>query len=126
MSSDDEDDAQSWAKEQGFDVPLLAFQIRDDDFFDEGMFEEERRNAFDPKKWWKILELKSRHKTKFDKNFFIHMHKLHNMSTNSAGIERIFSTFGIVWTKLRNRLGAQKAASLVRTYRYLRSKRVHK
>ena len=39
--------------------------------------------------------------------------------SSSAGVERIFSTFGIVHSKLRNRLGADKAGKLVFIYKLL-------
>ncbi|KAI6648625.1 Transposase [Oopsacas minuta] len=40
----------------------------------------------------------------------------------SAGIERIFSTFGYIHSKTRNRLGIEKAAKLVFVYRILNMK----
>ena len=43
-----------------------------------------------------------------------------NLPSSSASIERIFSNFGIVQTKLRNRLGVEKAAKHVMCYRQLR------
>ena len=48
--------------------------------------------------------------------------KLLKMPSSSASIERVFSNFGLIQTKLRNRLGLQKAAKLVFCYRYLRGK----
>jgi hypothetical protein len=42
--------------------------------------------------------------------------------TSSAGLERMFSSFGLIHTKLRNRLGNQRVMKLVRTYAYLRDK----
>ena len=36
---------------------------------------------------------------------------------SSASIERVFSTFGLVHSKLRNRLGIEKAAKLVFCFR---------
>lgn len=36
--------------------------------------------------------------------------------------ERTFSSYGLIWTKLLNRLGADRAAYLVKVYRHLRSK----
>jgi hypothetical protein len=42
------------------------------------------------------------------------------MPCSSASLERIFSNFGTVQTKLRNRLGIQRAAKLVVCYRFLR------
>ena len=44
------------------------------------------------------------------------------MSSCSAAIERIFSNFGMVQSKLRNRLGLVKARKLVFCYRMLRGK----
>ena len=48
--------------------------------------------------------------------------KILKMPSSSASIERVFSNFGLIQTKLRNRLGLQKAAKLVFCYRYLRGK----
>ena len=45
---------------------------------------------------------------------------LHSTSASAACIERVFSTFGLVMTKLRNRLGIDKAQKLVFCYRMLR------
>ena len=42
------------------------------------------------------------------------------LPASSASIERIFSNFGNVQSKLRNRLGIDKAAKLVTCYRSLR------
>ncbi|XP_026678806.1 uncharacterized protein LOC113467068 [Diaphorina citri] len=39
--------------------------------------------------------------------------------SSSAGIERLFSTFGLVLSKIRNRLGTEKAARLVTIFRGL-------
>jgi len=38
---------------------------------------------------------------------------------SSASLERIFSTFGHVWSKQHNGLGPDKAEKLVKAYRYL-------
>ncbi|KAF0710561.1 uncharacterized protein FWK35_00025510, partial [Aphis craccivora] len=39
---------------------------------------------------------------------------------SSASLEHIFSTFGLIWNKLRNRLGHEKAAKLVKIHRFLK------
>jgi hypothetical protein len=44
------------------------------------------------------------------------------MPSSSATIERIFSNFGMIRSKLRNRLGLVKAGKLVFCYRMLRGK----
>ena len=46
--------------------------------------------------------------------------KLMSLPASSAAIERVFSNFGIIQTKLRNRLGVEKAAKLVLCYCFLR------
>ena len=38
--------------------------------------------------------------------------------SSSAGVERVFSEFGLIHTKLRNRLGVEKVAKLVFLYKY--------
>ena len=38
---------------------------------------------------------------------------LMNAIASSAGIERVFSPFGLVRSKIRNRLGVEKASKLV-------------
>ena len=43
-----------------------------------------------------------------------------HLPSSSASIEGIFSNFGVIQTKLRNRLGTQKAAKVVTCYRKLR------
>ena len=43
-------------------------------------------------------------------------------AASTANIERIFSTFGLVHSKLRNRLGIEKAGKLVFMYKILNSK----
>ena len=48
--------------------------------------------------------------------------QLLRLPSSSAAIERIFSNFGLVQSKLRNQLGLEKAAKLVMCYRQLRGK----
>jgi len=48
--------------------------------------------------------------------------KLLSLSASAASMEQIFSNFGLIQTKLRNRLGLDKAYKLVMFYRCLRGK----
>ena len=41
---------------------------------------------------------------------------------SSAGVERVFSSFGLVHSKLRNRLGVTKAGKLVFIYKVVNSR----
>lgn len=53
--------------------------------------------------------------------FCNYMVNLFSCPSSSASLERIFSTYGLVWSKLRNRLGAEKAEKLVKVYRSLKA-----
>ena len=65
--------------------------------------------------WWGALQ-----KYPFPEGFVDCMLQLQSACASSASIERVFSTFGHIHSKLRNKLGVQKAAKLVLCYRMLR------
>ena len=76
-----------------------------------------------PKKWWAYVKIKSaKREDPSLERFCILMIKLHSCPASSASIERWFrfSSFGFIWSKFRNRLGAEKAMKLVKIYRTLR------
>ena len=71
--------------------------------------------------WWSILATKLKaDSTIYDLAVFLA--KLHSVPANSAGLERGFSSYGLIWTKLRNNLSHQTAFKLVKCYRFLNSK----
>ena len=77
-----------------------------------------------PSNWWSLIEnrnSKSSGEEKLPAGFADHLRKLHCCPVSSGGIERIFSAFGLVWSAVRNRLGAEKAQKLVRVYRYYKT-----
>ena len=49
------------------------------------------------------------------------MEQVQSVPCSSASIERSFSTLGNVHSKIRNRLGVQKAAKLAKCYSLLKS-----
>ena len=66
--------------------------------------------------WWKgLLRISG-----FHQGFIQLMIHLHSCPCSSSSIERIFSNFGLIHSKFRNRLGVQRAAKLVMCYRMLR------
>lgn len=68
--------------------------------------------------WWKSLTLPDSEWP--DKKNFINLcEQLLTAIAATAGLERYFSTFGIVQSTLRNRLGNQKAGKLVFIFKYL-------
>jgi len=70
-------------------------------------------------KWWQVMEKKAEKSTSIPAEFCRLMRGLHSAPASSASLERIFSTFGHVWSTQRNRLGPNKAEKLVKAYRYL-------
>jgi len=68
-----------------------------------------------PLTWWSALE------KNLTKEMNDMVKQLFTSCASSAGIERIFSTYGIVHTKLRNRLGIEKSAKLVSVFKSLNS-----
>lgn len=71
-----------------------------------------------PITWWKsvpVLDADRPHK-----NTFLELcEQLHTAVAYTAGIERAFSSFGLVQSDLRNRLGNQKANRLVFMFKYI-------
>ena len=65
----------------------------------------------DPLTWWKSQA------SLLDENILSLVEQLHTARASTAGIERIFSTFGFVHSKIRNRLQTDKAAKLVFMYK---------
>lgn len=52
-------------------------------------------------------------------DFCTFLMKLHSCPASSGSLERTFSTFGLIWSKLRNKLGRDKVIKLVKIHRYL-------
>ncbi|KAJ8257170.1 hypothetical protein GJAV_G00182630 [Gymnothorax javanicus] len=74
-----------------------------------------KANNLHPATWW--LGMK---RFNLPEGFAAFALALQTATCSSASIERVFSTFSLVHSKLRNRLGPQKAAKLVFCYRMLR------
>lgn len=66
-----------------------------------------------PLAWWKSF------KDRFSSDFNKFITALYTSRASSASVERVFSTFGFVHSKVRNRLGVDKAAKLTFMYRVL-------
>lgn len=62
-----------------------------------------------PMEWWQVIG-------NLEPSFLSYVTQLMTAINSSASIERVFSTFGLVYSKLRNRLGIEKAGKLVFIY----------
>ena len=77
------------------------------------MFTEEVLQTISPLTWWESQ------KSVLQSNVMVLCRKILGAVASSAGVERIFSTFGFVHSKVRNRLGTAKAGKLVFLYKML-------
>lgn len=106
-----------------FIAPYIAFKIKDPVYFDPYMFRADVIRNFSAFKWWNYVKTKLNEKKPpmFEQmNAFIEfICKLHSIPGSNAGLERIFSTFSHVWTKLRNKLGPKNVDKLVKIHKAL-------
>lgn len=75
----------------------------------------------EPAKWWHIISKIISKSNKLITNEFCQlMIMVSSLPASSASIEWIFSNFGMIQTKLRNRLGNERAEKLVMCHRLLK------
>ena len=98
-------------------VALGAYKAKDKIVFP-GSLLQLTGKAKDRRYYWQYLE--SSVADQGAKKFCILMRSLLTCPASSAGLERLFSSFGLIHTKLRNRLGNEKVAKLVKVYTSLR------
>ena len=124
LSAEQENKAENWLQTAKPDyVPsFLAFKIKDSQLFPENMFNKDVIELYKdaPAKWWVLIERNTQKFKKLPDGFCTYFAQLLSCPPSSASIERVFSTFGNIWTKLRNRLGAEKAGKLVKIQRFLK------
>jgi len=131
LSAEQEELAEQWLLEMHpkFLPYLLKLKIKDSDIFPAIMFNEDILSKFSAKKWWHVIKQRVMKKTDNHndntatavKEFCEFLMKLHSCPPTSASIERIFSSYGLIWSKLRNRLGAKKAENLVKIYKFFKT-----
>lgn len=102
----------------------MTLSIEDTDAYPKAMLQKTVTDTLAPAKWWKIVEKKHQNTTKLATPAFCQlMTKISSLPASSASVERLFSTFGLVHTKLRNRLGNEKTEKLVMCHRTLRDQK---
>ncbi|CAH2090930.1 unnamed protein product [Euphydryas editha] len=83
-----------------------------------------------PLDWWKLLNLNTTdvrwEQWEHKKRFLNMCEQLLTAVASTAGLERTFSSFGLVQSKLRNRLGTEKANKLVYLLKRLNKSSVRK
>lgn len=119
LSEKQQEEARNWIAHRR--PELLPSVIRfsgQDELYPCSFFSPQVVAKLDAVTWWKNLKRVSKHNDIQElADVVIH---LHSCPASSASVERVFSSFGIVHNKLRNRLGVERAAKLVFCYRMLR------
>lgn len=117
LKAEEEELARQWIIneiDENFLILIINFKAQVDPF-PKSYFLESVRTSVKPHVWWSSL-------TAVDKKFTTFASHLQTCVASSAGIERIFSNFSFVQTKLRNRLGLETASKLVTCYKMLNFK----
>ena len=88
-------------------LAMVSYEVEDTERFPKAVFSKTIKSDMGPLKYWMFI---SRITTSSEgKHFFAEMMaKIFSLPPSSARIERIFSTAGLVQSKLRNRLGIEK------------------
>ena len=108
--------AKQWLRAKDPYTITIQFQAKaapfPDSFFDEVVVNGPAK--VQPLTWWRSV---GRQAPEIPASFIELMIQLHSAVASSASIERIFSTYGHVHNKLRNKMGMAKTEKLVLCYR---------
>ncbi|XP_073503756.1 uncharacterized protein [Phyllobates terribilis] len=107
LSAKEEELAMTWVSSNHPSLmpTIINFRAKGEPF-KKYMFAEDILRKVTPVNWWKSLK-------RLDLETVQVMISLLTAVASSAGVERIFSSFGLIHSKLRNRLGPNKAGKLV-------------
>lgn len=86
--------------------------------FQKYIFEDDFVNISTPIEWWRSQETDIK---QFNNEVFSEVELILTAKATTANVERIFSSFGLGQSKLRNRLGTEKCAKLVFLLKMLNS-----
>ena len=117
LSQTQVEQAKAWliSKSEDYLPAAIAFQAEAPPF--PATFFTPAARIMNPVTWWKAVGAQCRD---LPEGFTELIITLQSSVASSSSLERIFSTFGLVMTKRRNKLGLEKAQKLVFVYRMLR------
>jgi hAT family C-terminal dimerisation region len=106
---------------------ILHWEIEDTDYFDREVLETKLTESVTAVKWWKLMAKRvSQNCVSLDSQecaeFCMYIADLFQVPPSSAGIERMFSALGHIWTSKRNRLKPETAEKLCKSFKLLREK----
>ncbi|XP_047128963.1 uncharacterized protein LOC124809189 isoform X2 [Hydra vulgaris] len=118
---ENEDEAEEWLYNHYPDfVPgLILLKLKDCDAFPKRMLSNQIISTILCSDWWSIINQRNEKsiQKKLPEGFCKFISKLQTCPASSGSIERIFSSFGFIWSKVRNKLGCEKAKKLVQIYK---------
>ncbi|XP_073506891.1 uncharacterized protein [Phyllobates terribilis] len=108
LSAEEEELAMTWVSSNHPSLmpTIINFRAKGGTIQEIYMFAEDILRKVTPVNWWKSLK-------RLDLETVQVMISLLTAVASSAGVERIFSSFGLIHSKLRNRLGPNKAGKIV-------------
>lgn len=119
LSPDEKKEALEYAKTRFPNnslLPLILKYCAKSAPFEKYFFEHEFIKDVTPVEWWRSQEDAIK---KFNPEVLKEIEIFLTAKASTANVERIFSSFGLVQSKLRNRLGTEKAAKLVFLFKML-------
>ena len=119
-----DEEAEEWLNEvyPEFMSGYYSLKLKDANCFPTYLFNDSVKTSISAANWWRIIETKEKVFKIACKFCKIFLWQLHTFPASSGSIERFFSPFGIIWSKIRNRLGREKAEMLEQLYRHSRSR----
>lgn len=100
-----------------YGATLVCFEIRDANTFPTSMMNPTLMTQLGPLRFWRQINTYGDRLQNVPKGFGRLMESLQTIPCSSAGLERIFSSYSIIHTKLRNRLSNPRVEKLVKVYR---------
>lgn len=98
---------------------LTEYVLEDTTGYPKILFDDKFKRTMDPRKYWEYAKKICNPNSGGVWKFSDLMHRIFCLPPSSAGIERIFSTAGLVQSKLRNQLEVSKVGRLVLVSRLL-------
>ncbi len=108
-------EAMNFIEIETFLSEILKFQAEAQAPYEKYLFNSSATQNISPYIWWKSIENSG--VIKPDLKFTKFCTKLFTCNASTAGLERLFSTYGFIHSKIRNRLGVDKSAKLVSLFK---------
>ena len=110
----------AWLDDRGLLAPFAAYEVQDEATFPRNAFGPLRTKML-PAVFWRWVQHSAGDMTDPVRDLLALFETVHLCPASSASIERDFSLYGRIQSKLRSRLGTAKVAKMVKVVRTLRA-----